>query len=261
MLIRYPRQPTKRFTPTIGTDAETPPLLIEHFMTYDEIKLAALVNFSGPTAIINTGGRQNSGIVFDRKMPFEPHAIYVGLVGARFERSDVMESQEILIHRDRNVLENGYGLNMNILLEGKEPISCLELMAQFYDQSHGFPSFDDVSKPYVIEKIAEGRIQRMESFRMSCLFNAEVYKKRIHFSVFPFLAEANERAKAADKSAYVHVVGLGLGVWKIFHGQNDLFVQVFADILTSTSFDAISDIDFSYLQVIVEYSYVCHFAM
>ena len=78
-------------------------------------------------------------------------------------------------------------------------------------------------------------------------FNAEVYQRRISLSVFPFLVEANHRAKLASKRAYVHVVGLGLGVWKVFQDQNELFVRVFADILASTSFEFIADVDFSYL--------------
>ena len=35
----------------------------------------------------------------------------------------------------------------------------------------------------------------------------------------PFLIDANKRAKEANKQAYVHAVGLGLGVWMVHHRQ------------------------------------------
>ena len=237
----------------IGKDSETPPLLLENLMSYDEIKLAALVNFSGPTAIINSGSRQNSGVPnFGNEpfghAPFEPHAIYVGLVGARFERDDAMESQEIYINGDRDA-SRGYGTRMDRSLNDAKASTCLELMAQLYDQPYGFPSYEDMSRDCVADKIKERLIRPMERYDGTPYFNAEVYKKRIHLSVFPFLAEANHRAKLASKRAYVHVVGLGLGVWKIFQDQNELFVEVFADILKTTKFEAISDVDFSYIHV------------
>ena len=35
----------------------------------------------------------------------------------------------------------------------------------------------------------------------------------------PFLIDANERAAKANKRAYVHAVGLGLGVWMVHQRQ------------------------------------------
>ena len=238
--------------PSIGTEAEKPPLLMEHLMTYDEIKLAALVNFSGATALINSGDRFNSGVPNDQNRPFEERAVYVGLVGARFERPDAMESQDILIQRDHNVAANGYGLaSSDRPLDEREPVSRLELMAQLFGQRFGFPSYEEVTSGDdgpVADKLAGGQIRPMGSHPTPAnYFNVEVYQRRISLSVFPFLVEANHRAKLASKRAYVHVVGLGLGVWKVFRDQNELFVRVFADILASTSFEFIADVDFSYL--------------
>ena len=50
-------------------------------------------------------------------------------------------------------------------------------------------------------------------------FNKHVYDQRIRITAETFLMEANHRAKVAGKKAYVHVVGLGLGVWRIMNRQ------------------------------------------
>ena len=51
-------------------------------------------------------------------------------------------------------------------------------------------------------------------------FHKHVYEQRIRITAETFLIEANHRAKlAAGKKAYVHVVGLGLGVWKMLNAQ------------------------------------------
>ena len=46
-------------------------------------------------------------------------------------------------------------------------------------------------------------------------FNTRVCKERTRVTAETFLMEANHRAKEAGKKAYVHLVGLGLGVWKV----------------------------------------------
>ncbi len=46
----------------VGTEAETPPLLMRDYLTYDEVKLSALLATCSPTATINKGDRHNKGI-------------------------------------------------------------------------------------------------------------------------------------------------------------------------------------------------------
>lgn len=50
-------------------------------------------------------------------------------------------------------------------------------------------------------------------------FNKFVYHHRIRISAETFLIEANHRAGLEGKKAWVHVVGLGLGVWKLLSKQ------------------------------------------
>ena len=68
----------------------------------------------------------------------------------------------------------------------------------------------------------------------------------MRLTVAPFLAYANEIAAARGTTAYVHAVGLGLGVWMKHPSQGQDMVQVYAEIISSNKFDAISDIDFSW---------------
>ncbi len=51
-------------------------------------------------------------------------------------------------------------------------------------------------------------------------FNKMTYKRRVEMSAETMLAEANARAKREGKKAYVHVVGLGLGVWRLLKLQD-----------------------------------------
>lgn len=41
------------------------------------------------------------------------------------------------------------------------------------------------------------------------------------------LIESEARAKEAKKKSYIHVVGFGLGVWKIYQGQVNVFLETF----------------------------------
>lgn len=46
-------------------------------------------------------------------------------------------------------------------------------------------------------------------------FNTHICRERTRLTAETFLMEANHRAREAGKKAYVHLVGLGLGVWKV----------------------------------------------
>ena len=77
---------------TIGTSKERAPLLLQDYLSYDEMQLAALIGVSSPTLFINNGDRSNVA----RKDSTNTHlasGVYVGLVGARFERPNLMEWQ------------------------------------------------------------------------------------------------------------------------------------------------------------------------
>jgi hypothetical protein len=52
-----------------------------------------------------------------------------------------MESQEVLIQKDQNLSQAGYGMSERIPAEAT---SILQLMAMLYDQPCGFPTYEEV---------------------------------------------------------------------------------------------------------------------
>ena len=65
------------------------------YLSYDEMMLGSLLGVSGYSYFINSGDRHNRG---SEGLPgtFEPRGIIIGLVGARVEREDRMDSVHIL---------------------------------------------------------------------------------------------------------------------------------------------------------------------
>ncbi|EME45259.1 hypothetical protein DOTSEDRAFT_79310 [Dothistroma septosporum NZE10] len=68
-------------------------LTLREYLSYDEIMLGSLIGVSSPSYFINSGSRNNWG---RSGATFEPRGIIMGLVGARFERNDRMDSIFIL---------------------------------------------------------------------------------------------------------------------------------------------------------------------
>ncbi|KAI1746586.1 hypothetical protein F4782DRAFT_43658 [Xylaria castorea] len=81
----------------VGTEEErlNSHLFLEDYLSYDEIMLSSLIGVSGPSFFINDGRRNNIGRL-DTVGEFEPRGVIIGLVGARFERDDRMESAYVL---------------------------------------------------------------------------------------------------------------------------------------------------------------------
>ena len=66
-------------------------LTLRDYLSYDEIMLGSLIGVSGESHFINDGNRYNHG---EKGAPgtFETRGVIIGLVGARFERTDRMDS-------------------------------------------------------------------------------------------------------------------------------------------------------------------------
>jgi hypothetical protein len=211
----------------IGTDLERAPLILKDYLSYDEMVVAALVGITVPTYFINNGARDNKG----SKGPegsYEKEGVYAGLVGARFEKPGYMEWQHMIITQQQTTAERGYGLNAT------HP-GLLALWSNLYGEK--FPTFTEARKDN------SGKYVPLSH---GSYFNKDVYKKRIRFVAEPFLVDAHKRAAAQNKKAYVHVVGLGLGEWKIDERQAQYMLDVYADIIHDNNLSSISDIDFSW---------------
>ena len=53
------------------------------------------------------------------------------------------------------------------------------------------------------------------------------------FVLEPFFLDANQRAQAEGKSAFCHMVGLGLGVWEVRAEQEQWMMDATAELLSS----------------------------
>lgn len=204
---------------TVGTDQEKAPLLLKDYLSYDEMQIAALVAVSTPTYFINRGDRNNAGRI-DTPSTYQETGVYVGLVGARFEKPHVMESQYILITQNNST---------------KTTLSTL--WSGFYQTP--FATFEQATQD------TTGRFIKINN---KTYFDTLLYKKRMALVIEPFLHDANYRAQTANKKAYCHVVGLGLGVWQIHPIQTQLLREVYRDILEQHDFPHIAHLDFSWIQ-------------
>ncbi|RYO92475.1 hypothetical protein DL766_000173 [Monosporascus sp. MC13-8B] len=84
-------------------------------------------------------------------------------------------------------------------------------------------------------------------------FDAAMYKARMRATVDVLLLEANDRALAAGRKAYVYVVGFGLGVWKVDNAQPRLYVEAFAEALgdlgTSGGLGSLGTLEFAWIDL------------
>lgn len=228
---------------SIGKDHEKTPFTLDQYISYDEMQLSALLGMSTPTHFINSGSRNNraqSGI----PNTFERSGVYIGLVGARFERPGKMEWEHMLITPEQNTPQNGYG-------QTAEPNSPsyqkLRTWANLYRQGECFPSYQEAIQNQrgdfaQVTRVGNRPVQ-------NTYLNINAYKERMKLTVEAFLLEANQRAKNAGKKAYVHTVGLGLGVWGLTltgRSHPQLLVDVFAEVVRDNNFAHIADIDFSW---------------
>ncbi|RYP60534.1 hypothetical protein DL769_008068 [Monosporascus sp. CRB-8-3] len=84
-------------------------------------------------------------------------------------------------------------------------------------------------------------------------FDGTMYKARMRVTVDVLLLEANDRALAAGRKAYVYVVGLGLGVWQVDNAQPQLYVEAFAEALgelgTNGGLGSLGTLEFAWINV------------
>jgi len=215
---------------TIGKMDEQEPLVLRDYMSYDEICLAALIGASSWNHFINDGNRYNRG---QKGSGHQKNGVYVGQVGARFERADVME--RFIMHIDlRKKEENGYGL--------PNPGTLQQFWADFYDVDY-LLSLEQAKHLY------REKNQRIYSCYGRTFLDREIYYKRMKISSELLLWEAELRGEEEQKHVYVHVVGLGTGVWSLFANvQNSIIAQTFREALQAREFKWVRVVDFSWMR-------------
>ncbi|KAI9330146.1 hypothetical protein DFJ73DRAFT_900977 [Zopfochytrium polystomum] len=183
-----------------------------NYMSYHEMQLAAFIGVSSPTAFFNAGRRDNRGVAHspDRygDPPFEPRGVYVGLVGARFERAARMEREYLVVDRRRSTPARGFG--PNAAASNPAAAARLAILADLLDYAdptttsgggggaRTFPAFDDVDA-FVRQREASGlRQQHFVRIADDAYFNMDAYRRRIVLTIATLLLEANDRASAAS---------------------------------------------------------------
>ncbi|XP_022921142.2 uncharacterized protein [Onthophagus taurus] len=221
---------------SIGTDDETN-LKLKNYLSYDEIKLSAFLSVSSYTYFINDGNRRNKGILEEDRTKIEDEGIIMGLIGTRLVKRNVMEYQDIIIDKEQNVAGNGYGPTFAPTINS--------MYAGFYDK------INMTYREFLSSEFNKDSV----NFKMlgnDNYFDNLTYSKRISLTVDTFLIEANTRAKQSNKFAYVHLVGIGLGVWMKSTHQLDVFTRTVSQRIISLGahLHNISDVDLSYIQAV-----------
>ncbi|CAH1128697.1 unnamed protein product [Ceutorhynchus assimilis] len=216
----------------VGTDKEKPPTILKNCLSYDEIKLSALLSVSSYTYFVNDGSRNNCGKYSEQREQLEDFGIIIGLIGTRLRKPEVMEYQEIVVSKEQNTKSKGYGHKV---------ASIQGIFLNFYGESNS--TYHDLKKQ-LEDKRKYTKLNDDKKY-----FNNDVYEKRMSLSFDTLLIEANERAKNQNKMAYVFVVGIGLGVWRISLHQNKMFISAFCKRIKflGHKLNHISDVLFSYI--------------
>ena len=216
----------------IGSGSERWPLVLSELLSYDEMSIAALIGVSVPTHFINAGQRGNASAPGPAGS-YEARGVYVGLVGARFERPERMESQHLVLTPTRSIAARGYGPDAD---PENVATGLLRAWARFYGREH-LPSYVEASAD------SSGRYLRLGR---AALLDTELYAHRLRAVLEVFFREADRRGREAGRGVYAHVVGLGLGVWQIHPRQGELFVAVCGAILRDRALPHLRDVDFSW---------------
>eukprot|EP00164_Ancoracysta_twista_P003438 GFYU01004584.1.p1 GENE.GFYU01004584.1~~GFYU01004584.1.p1 ORF type:complete len:518 (-),score=118.07 GFYU01004584.1:387-1940(-) len=288
----------------VGEDSEGQIHLVD-YLSYDEMQISALLGVSSESCFINTGSRDNRGLV----MKAHPHAthqdtgVISGFVGARFEKSEYMESQHVLIKPRINSPISGYGANANRTLfrtrllrmwarfyqvppiksaksgpeyddtddetdhatnkgdvqgsEGSDAVSGRGVSgggdsenARGKDKDVGtwFPSYEEIEEQDFCGTLDTARYHKIcAPYSTSATYvDITVYKRRMRYSLETFLKDADMRAVEGKTTAYVHVVGLGLGVWMVNGIQCKWMLEEWGDIIRTGSYPNVSDIRFAW---------------
>lgn len=218
----------------IGTAKEKAPLVLKDYLSYDEMQVSALLGVSVPTYFINNGDRHNMAKP-GKPGTFEEQGVYVGLVGARFEIPGKMEYQHMIVTPAQNKSSYGYGKSAS---PEKSTVATklLECWASFY--GHTCATFEEAQSD------TSGRFIKINN---SEYLDGAIYKERMRMVIEPFLFDANDRAQECNKKAFLHIVGLGLGVWKKTDKQTEIMVQAYKEALQKHNLSSISDVSFSYI--------------
>lgn len=217
---------------SIGTEEQFTPLNLTEYMSYDEILFGALTSVSSFNHFINNGNRNNCGKMNENKDSYTNTGVYVGCVGARFEKEGFMERQFMGITDTQNIEEKGYGTRNN---------EWFNLWADFY-------GVDNFLTHESAQNLIGDRVAKHKNENHDILLDVSVYKERIRISCETFLLDANLRGQEEDRDVYVVGIGLGIGAWAMMKDkQTKIFMEIYKEVIQSHILDHIKTIRLSWL--------------
>lgn len=230
----------------LAHSSERDDLSLVNYISYDEMQISALIGVSVRTHFINNGSRNNGGRP-GAPGTYQRTGVYVGLVGARFERENLMEWQHMVITRTQNTPEHGYGEHRDLLAAAR-----LAPFAEFYRlpydaNGYFFPSYESVHSLSVADRERCGFFQLNSSGSggSPMYFHGPAFFQRIRAVLMPFFRDADYRAGREGMMAVVHVVGLGLGVWRLCDAQTQIFLDAAVAVLQSEALPHTRTVHFS----------------
>ncbi|XP_005177357.2 uncharacterized protein LOC101890579 [Musca domestica] len=223
----------------VGSKDEKMPLVLKTVLSYDEVKISALLSVSSFSDFINDGNRANCGKPIGDATKIEREGVVLGMIGARFERREVMEYQDIIISQNQNVRENGYGLKsfemqnqkQKSLLERLNPLRKIDQLERLQDYRRIWNKFYEEYDNLYEDVVKDENPRFGDSLNPLLKFDNLIMKKRYAIAFDMLLLESENRAKLAGKLAYIHVVGFGLGVWRAAAQQEKIFLETFSQRL------------------------------
>lgn len=79
-------------------------------------------------------------------------------------------------------------------------------------------------------------------------FGVDVYKARIRLTIETLLLESDDRAAQEGQTAYVHLIGLGLGVWAWDRArQGCWYVEIITEILREMHLKHVSTLEIAWV--------------
>lgn len=219
---------------------------LHNYQSYDEMPISAIMGISVPCHFINKGDRGNYGKPAKSTAEYQRTGVYFAQVGTRFERRNLMEWKHMMVTAEQNTPENGYGNSPEALKTDEHQL--LKLWASYYNVPGGFQTFDEARAVFEKEK-SVATFPRYIEMRGGNLFDQLVFKERCKMAAEIFLLEASECARRDGKKAFVHVVGLGLGVWQVNPKQAPLMVQAYNEVLHKVPLPNVDVVNFSWFNV------------
>ncbi len=173
------------------------------YMCYKELELSPYVNLIADTTNVNDGKRDNRGVP-DDKGAFEKDGVIIAAVGARYEVPGKMEYKHSVTTKE----------------SASQRADLLKEFLPFWFGDNVPPMKFNEGEKFSFEgkELCDRYIKISESSRLDAAVYFAIMKKRYETIFFA----AAEKAKASGKKAFLHLVGLGLGVWQKHNDQTNL---------------------------------------